>query len=350
MSVDAAAELLAASERPLIWAGGGAVRAEAGAAVRSLAERLGSPVLTTYGGRGLLPRDHPLDVGLPPHVREAGELWDSADVVVSIGSDLDGVQTQNWAQPQPPALITVNVDPADASKNYEVAVSLAGDARELTAALAEAIPPKNGGNDVSSLRAAAMERLRSEHPDEVAMLDAVDTALSPEAVLVVDMCIPGYWLAGFHRPHAPRKLQVPLGWGTLGYGFPASLGAALAGEGPTVAVVGDGGFLYAVGELATVAQERIPLTLVIVDDGGYGMLRFDQQLAGDPIFGVDLQSPDFATLAKSFGITSETVDGVGEDFGRALARHIDTPEPTILIAKAELDPPPNTSPRWYRGR
>ena len=73
------------------------------------------------------------------------------------------------------------------------------------------------------------------------------------------MCIPGYWLAGFHTPAAPRKLH-PLGWGTLGYAFPAAIRAALAGAGPVVAVAGDGGFMYACGELATVAQERIPLT------------------------------------------------------------------------------------------
>ena len=94
------------------------------------------------------------------------------------------------------------------------------------------------------------------------------------------MCIPGYWLAGFYTPATPRRLQVPLGWGTLGYAFPAALGAALSGTGPTVSISGDGGFLFACGELATMAQEKIPLTAVIVDDGGYGMLRYDQELVG----------------------------------------------------------------------
>ena len=95
------------------------------------------------------------------------------------------------------------------------------------------------------------------------------------------MCIPGYWLAGFYTPAAPRSLQVPLGWGTLGYAFPAALGAALAGRGPVVSMSGDGGFLFACGELATMAQEQIPLTAVIVDDGGYGMLRYDQVTRGE---------------------------------------------------------------------
>ena len=89
-----------------------------------------------------------------------------------------------------------------------------------------------------------------------------------------------------------------------------------------ISVSGDGGFLYACGELATAAQERIPLTAVVVDDGGYGMLRFDQDLHGDPHVGVDLVSPDFAAMAGSFGVRSHTSEGFGGDFAAALARHV----------------------------
>jgi thiamine pyrophosphate-dependent acetolactate synthase large subunit-like protein len=162
------------------------------------------------------------------------------------------------------------------------------------------------------------------------------------------MCIPGYWLAGFHTPPGPRRLQVPLGWGTLGYAFPAGLGAALAGGGPAVAVSGDGGFLFACGELATAAQERLRLTSVIVDDGGYGMLRYDQRRTGAATYGVDLHTPDFVALAESFGVRAEAVDGLDDAFSSALARHVADPDPTVLVARAALEPPPTTSPRWYR--
>ena len=145
---------------------------------------------------------------------------------------------------------------------------------------------------------------------------------------------------------------MPLGWGTLGYAFPASLGAALADTGPVVAVSGDGGFMYAVGELATVAQERIPLTVCVVDDGGYGMLRYDQAKAGEETYGVDLHTPDFAALAGTFGIKAETVEGLDDAFGEALALHVADPAPSVLVAKTPtpLVPPPNTSPNWYRRR
>jgi acetolactate synthase-1/2/3 large subunit len=140
-----------------------------------------------------------------------------------------------------------------------------------------------------------------------------------------------------------------MGWGTLGYAFPAALGASLAGTGPTVSISGDGGFLFACGELATMAQEQLPFTAVIVDDGGYGMLRYDQQLAGEAPHGVDLATPDFAALAESFGVRAQTVDGLDDDFGVALAEHVAAGGPSVLVAKAEaLVPPPTTSPNWYR--
>ena len=134
---------------------------------------------------------------------------------------------------------------------------------------------------------------------------------------------------------------------------PGSAGAALADpDRPTVSVSGDGGFLFACGELATMAQEQIPLTVVIVDDGGYGMLRYDQVRAGAETFGVDLHTPDFEAMAASFGVWAETVFVLEEDFGEALSRHVETGQPSVLVAKTPtpLVPPPNTSPNWYRKR
>jgi thiamine pyrophosphate-dependent acetolactate synthase large subunit-like protein len=350
--IDPALELIAQAERPLIWAGGGAMRAGAGDAVGELARKIAAPVITTYQAAGLLGADHPCDTGLPPFVPECGELWDDADLVIAIGSDLDGTSTQNWAQPQPRRMLAINVDADDAMKNYRPDVVLVGDARVVTDAVAQAVPETSGVSALAShleqLREQTWLRLDDEEPRATEFLRSVARALPDDTVVVCDMCIPGYWLGGFYRPPAPRHLLYPLGWGTLGCAFPQALGAALAGRGPTVSFSGDGGFLYAVGELATVAQEQLPLTAVIVDDGGYGMLRYDQKAKGDPTYGVDLKTPDFEALAKTFGIKAQTVDGLGEEFGAALAQNARDPEPSVLIAKAAIDPPPNTSPRWYR--
>jgi thiamine pyrophosphate-dependent acetolactate synthase large subunit-like protein len=333
--------LIDAAERPLIWAGSGA--RDRASEVRALAERLAAPVLTTYGGRGVLPPEHPCSVGLPPHVEAAGRLWDEADLVIAFGSDLDGMNTQNWLQPQPPHVVAVNVDPDDAAKNYAVDAT--------TAALDVDRIRQRDGDVGARTRAVRAEACRDLDARALRFLDAISYALPDDANVVCDMCIPGYWIAGFHGFHHPRKLQYPMGWGTLGFAFPAALGASLAGTGPTVSISGDGGFLFACGELATMAQERLPFTAVIVDDGGYGMLRYDQQLAGDAPYGVDLATPDFQALAESFGVRAETVEGLDDAFGEALAQHVEDPEPSVLVAKAEaLVPPPTTSPNWYRKR
>jgi len=350
--VERACELLANAERALIWAGGGALRARAGTAVGKLAIKLAAPVITTFMGRGLLPPDHPCAVPGPAHAEEVGALWDEADVVLAIGTDFDGTNTQNWQMPQPRALIAVNVDEADANKSYVCDVTLVGDARAVTGQLLVRIEARDGldalERRLAQIRSSVRAWVEQDDKQAAALLEIVHRALPPETVIVTDMCIPGYWLGGYWQVPRPRKLGYPLGWGTLGFGFPASLGAGLAGAGPTVCLVGDGGFMYACGELATVVQERIPLTIVLVDDGGYGMLRFDQVLAGEEPFGVDLVTPDFAALAASFGVPATTVDGFGPEFERELVRSIASGEPRMLVVNARLKPPPTTSPRWYR--
>ena len=350
--LDRAAELLERARRPLVWAGGGALQSGAGEAVGRLAERLVAPVILTYSASGLLPPGHPCLVQAPPHVPEVGALWDEADVVVAVGSDFDGMMTQGWKMPQPPRLVAINVDPTDASKNYRPDVLVEADAARSADALADRLGER-GGLDalkrrLKELGRTVRERIATEEPEASAFLDAIERALPDDAIVVCDMCIPGYWLGGFHRTPAPRKLSYPLGWGTLGCAFPQGLGAALAGAGPAVSISGDGGFLYACGELAAAKQEDIPLTAVIVDDGGYGMIRYDQDLHGDPREGVDLTNPDFLALAAAFGIRADSVDGLGEHFGVALKGHVALKEPTMLVARAGLGPPPNVSPRWYR--
>ncbi len=338
-----AAEIANRSRSPLIWAGGGSVGA--GSGVASLAERLVAPVVTTWSARGLLGTDHPCLVQATPHVPECGALWDEADCVIAIGTDFDAMMTQGWRQPPPPHLIAVNVDPEDASKNYLPDVMVEADASRAVTTLAGLIEPRGGLE-------ALGRRVKEVNSVARADLEAADLfeALPPECVVVADMCLPGYWLGGFWQTPEPRRLLYPLGWGTLGCAFPQALGAALATDLPVVSVSGDGGFLYACGELATAAQERIPLTAVVADDGGYGMLRFDQDRHGDPHVGVDLATPDFAAMADSFGVRSFASEGFGGDFAAALARLSALDEPALLATKAALGPPPNVSPRWYRAK
>ena len=324
--IQRATDLLTAARRPLVLAGGGA--RHAGAALGALAARLGAPLVTTFGAAGL----HPTALA-PLHDPAVGALWDQADVVIGVGTDLDGTDTQNWQQPRPPTLIQLNVDAADAAKNWEPDLVVVADA-----AAAGSI-------------AVDVRRSRWFDPPDVVVADegartliaALDEALPPDAAVVCDMCIPGYWVGGY-RP--TEGLQYPIGWGTLGFGFPAALGASLSRR-PTVAICGDGGFLFACGELAAAEQERLPVTVLLFDDGGYGMLRpQDGGGAGGDRF--LLHTPDFVALAQAFGVFAEAV--TLDDLGTRLALHVDDPAPSMIVVRASMTPPPTTSPKWYRSR
>src|SRR3954464_7309638 len=149
---------------PLVWAGGGAVAAGASDAVASLAECLGAPIVTTYSANGIA-AGHPLRLGLPPHVPEIGAVWDEADLVVAVGSDLDGTMTQNWRMPAPPRLVAINVDEADAAKNYAPDAIVAGDARAACDALAlEVSGAREPWIDVAAVRDRAGASLRAQVP------------------------------------------------------------------------------------------------------------------------------------------------------------------------------------------
>jgi acetolactate synthase-1/2/3 large subunit len=351
-AVTAAASLLRRARRPLVWAGGGAVRAEAGDEVAALSELLGAPVIETYAGRGLLPLDHPGKLTVTPHDPEVGPLWDEADAVLAIGTDFDGMMTQNWLLPQPPALVSIALDAADAGRAYHPDVVLAGDAREGAAALRaelEREPPEPSGERFAAAAARqgrAREALTRTDPGAVAFLEAL-AWVPATAPIFADMCVAGYWTAAYHPLGRPRRLGYPVGWGTLGFAFPAAAGAAIHDREPVLCVCGDGGFAFAAGELATVAQEAAPLTTLVVDDGGYGMLRYDQRAAGREPLGTELLTPDLVALGRAFGVESRLVPGV-DALGPALAEALAAGEPRLLVLKASLRPPPSTSPRWYR--
>jgi thiamine pyrophosphate-dependent acetolactate synthase large subunit-like protein len=346
----AAAELIAAAQRVVIWAGGGVVQSGAGEAVGRLAARVGAPVIEGWAGRGALAPDHPWLVGLPPHEPEATELLARADLLVAIGTALDGPSTMNWRLPLPERLIAINADPVDADKNYPATVAIVADAREAVTALADALPDRPADPaDVLVLRERVRDRLAADADtaDAWRFVSALDEAVAAhDPVVLCDMAIPGYWAAGYAAVTGPRRMQYPVGWGTLGYALPASIGPAVAGDGPVLAICGDGGFMFAVGELAVLAEHDLPVTVLLVDDGGYGMLRFDQTLAGAPHRGVDLGRPDFELLADAFGIPAARtdLDGLAETLDAALH----AAAPRLVLLEAALHPPATVSARWPR--
>lgn len=347
--VTRAAGLLAASERPLLWIGGGA-RGQRDAVTR-LAEALGAPAVTTYQGRGVLPSEHPLLVPAPPHEPEVTALIASSDAVVVVGSDLDAMTTQGWRLTLPRPRVAINVDAQDATKNYTMDVVLTGEVGPVIGHLLDApisgpecVPRRPWSPSLDALGRVVRAGIAAtdDTASAATFLDNTASALPPATVVFCDMAVAGYWLAGFHPVAHERGLHYPMGWGTLGFAFPAAIGSAATGR-ATVAFCGDGGMLFAPGELAVVAQEHLPLVTVVVDDGGYGMLRFGH---ADADYGTELPAPDFVQLARSFGIAASRVDGVGDDYRDALASAVASGEPRLLHVIAQLYPPRSTSPRW----
>jgi acetolactate synthase-1/2/3 large subunit len=325
-------DALRRSERPLLWVGGGA--RDAGDAIDVLARALGSPVITTYQARGVLAPDHPLLVPAPPHEPEVTELVARADLAIVIGSDLDQMNTMEWRLPLPPRRVAINVDPRDAVKNYAIDVVVVADAH-VAETIAEAIAPRApwAGN-MAGLGIAVRARLDR---DAVEFLRHTESALPSNTVVFADMCIAGYWLAGHLRVESRRGLHYPMGWGTLGFALPAAIGASTVR--PTVAFVGDGGALFALGELSALATLRTPCTIVVVDDGGYGMLRYGAHATSGAN---DLPPVDFVGVAHAFGIPATRVDGFGDDYAKALAAG----GPSLVHVRADLHPPVTTTPFW----
>ena len=200
------------------------------------------------------------------------------------------MMTQGWKQPQPPHLIAINVDPADASKNYLPDVLIEADAAEGADALAERIPERGGLDALGAAPARAQprrpRRARGDRPRGARLPRGDRARRAGRRRRGLRHVHPGL-LAGRLPPHAgAAQARLPARLGHARLRVPAGRSAPRwRAPGPVVSVSGDGGFLYACGELATLAQERIPLTAVIVDDGGYGMLRFDQDLQGRPARG-----------------------------------------------------------------
>ncbi len=333
-----AISVLADKKKIVIWAGGGAVNAAA--SVSKLATHWNAPIFTSFAGRGIA-ADNPLTLHAPIHESEVESLLAECDALVVIGSQLDGMNTKNWSIPFPRTVVVVDADPRYVLRNVSASVVII--TNDINGAVDELMktPARKQWSQVSEINRTVRERLQKEEKSKrgIALVAEIEKHWPDSGSIVCDMAVVGYWVGVYAKQPRPRRMAYPVGWGTLGFGLPAAIGPASAGI-KTLAVCGDGGVAFALGELATIAQEKLPYTLLIVDDGGYGMLRFDQQIMGHEERGVDLFSPDWALLAQSFGLAF--IETTIENLGKALSLQ----QPGIILIKENLYPPKSTSPRW----
>jgi acetolactate synthase-1/2/3 large subunit len=333
-----AASLLQNAERPVLWAGGGVQRSASWAALVALAERLGAPVATTYMGKGSIRADHPLSAGSCCDEAAFRELLECADVLVCVGTELGAETTQQYGLKPSGILVQVDVAPQRLGVTYPV-LGVLGDAGDVLTALAAALPdaPRPWGPAaVAAVRRRVADGLAAQGRElESSLLTSIGAALPDHAVQAWDMTILGYWAAAHHRAPEPRRFLYPLGSGTLGYAFPASLGAAVGLPNvPVLAVVGDGGFAYGLSELVTARQYHLDTALLVVDSGGYGILREYQLASYGKEHEVDLVQPDFAAIALASGVAARvsSAERLSDDLTWATAH----PGPAMVLLRERL--------------
>lgn len=334
-----AAHWLSGAARPVIIAGGGVIRSDAAGKLKQLAERLNAPVVTTFGGKGAFPWHHPLSLQSWLEDRHMTDFLEDADVLLVVGSGL-GELSSNYHTFRPAGrVIQIEADLGKLESNHP-ALGIHADARLALQALLETVGRREdpgAPERVRTVLAAIAARLSAQDLTlEQDVLAAVCAALPPRSPSFWDMTILAYWAWSAFDPKHPNTMHSAQGAGGLGYAFPAALGAAVAEPGtPVLAVSGDGGAMYSLADLATAKQHDLDVTWLIVDDGGYGILREYMTASFDGrTTATELTRPDFAALAASFGVpaTLTTPESLRTDLAKALS----TPGPAVVVLPATL--------------
>jgi acetolactate synthase-1/2/3 large subunit len=337
-SIQRAAELLAQAQKPFIWAGGGAILADASPELKELAEFLGAPVGTTAEGKGTLSEDHPLSLGGGYYGFGAGR-WalPRADVVLAVGTRLSWLQMRPGTALKPPQiLIQVDADPAVIGKAYPADVSIAADAKVTLKAFLEELRQKKinrerwPSSELDRCRQNHQSWLREKAPLQYEVIQTLRKNLDDHAILVSGVTNIGYWSNLAYAVRHPRTYLTSSYFATLGYSFPTALGAKWAApDRQVVCVVGDGGFLYACAELATAVRYGINLVTVVFNDQAFGSTKSDQVVNFQGrIVGTELNNPDFSRLAESFG--AKGLKAKPETLGKALEEALESQRPAVI--------------------
>ncbi|WP_163165586.1 thiamine pyrophosphate-binding protein [Arthrobacter sp. Alg241-R88] len=344
-----AVKWLQAAERPAIIAGGGTRRGRAEKSLLSIAEKLRAPVICTPGGNGAFPWNHELSLQSWIEDRHMTDVLEDADVLVVIGSSL-GEVTSNYFTFEPRGrIIQIDAEPRVLESNRP-GLGIRADAGQALAALDEALvvehaesrPNWHGTSPedlVKESLAKVRERLESQDlGKELKFMADIREAVPADMQTFWDMTISAYW--GWSCWDAREgQFHSAQGAGGLGYGFPAAIGAAVGLEtvgrpGRVLAVSGDGSSMYSISELATAKQHNVPVTWLIVDDGGYGILREYMVGAFGKATATELARPDFVKLAEAFGVPATKV--APEDVGEALKAGFATDGPNVVVVETLL--------------
>ncbi|MCX8206628.1 MAG: acetolactate synthase large subunit [Methanothrix sp.] len=311
LQIRRAAEALMAAERPVIYAGGGVRYANAHEELFQLATRLNAPVTTTLMGLGCFPTDHPLSLGmLGMHgTKYANLAVQEADVLLAVGARFDDRVTGKIASFAPKArIIHIDVDPAEIGKNVRVDIPVVGDAKIALTELLKHVQQKPWGEWNEKIlmwkKEYPLRYTRDENVIKPQFVVEKICELCPDAIIVTEVGQNQMWAAQFFKHRDPRKFITSGGLGTMGYGFPAAIGAKIGRpECEVIDIAGDGSFQMNIQELATAVVNDIPVKIAILNNGVLGMVRQWQTL----FFGKRYSHttlgdvPDFVKVAEAYG-------------------------------------------------
>lgn len=348
------------SKRPVILAGGGLIISGASKELKTFSNTINAPVTTTLMGKGSFSEDDEANLGmLGMHGRMAANISvDLCDCLIAIGCRFADRTTGNVAEFAPNAkIIHIDIDPAEIGKNIDVNIPIVGDAKDILSKLITLLSSKNSEKYIknhshnwfigrSDYRNKCLPRTTFDadyplKPQQV--VKEISEALTPNSIITTDVGQHQMWMAHFYHSQKPRKFISSGGLGTMGFGFPAAIGAKVAtkcmgSEEDVVAVTGDGGFLMVCQDLATIKEYDIPVVICLFDNRKLGMVSQWQELFyGGRMSHTNLgTSPDFVKLAESFGVAAERVERPGET-KKALSNTLKSGEPTLLDIAIDCD-------------
>ncbi len=343
-----AAELLAGAKHPVIWAGGGAINADASNEVLKLAQMLGTPVITTPEGKGVIPEDQPHAVGTFYSGHGPGfHAMPQADVVLAVGSRLHLTPNVPWAFGPNQKLIQIDADPDEVGRNHEAAVGIASDARAGLGSLLQEMDGRTCASqwtpaDLESIKDATMQDMRRMAPLQVQIGEIIRQELDDDGIIVGGITNVAYWCHLSFPVLKPRSYVTSSYFATLGYAFPTAIGAKIGNpDKQVVALCGDGGFMFGIPDLATAVQEKANLVALVFNNGAFGASQSDQGTRfGGRLYGTDLHNPDFVKMAESFGAYGLRVEDPATQLGGVLREALKKDGPVIVdVNMPVLDPP-----------
>lgn len=371
-----AVETLTAGQRPVIYAGGGALLSQATEEIVALAERLGSPVITSLIAQSIIHNDHPLFGGVTGAVgtQSAHYLASRADTVLLVGSRLSDMDACSWHPEMffnaPPArIVQIDLDPSQVGRRFPVEVGIVADARTVLRQLLAALPSDGGLARRSAwLRAHDERRSRwraeleaSQRSNDIPILPerliAEIRAVLPTSGILVAPNGPRYFVAQHFSAHGPYTHLVASGHGTMGWAVPAALGAKLGRpDSPVICLTGDGGFRSTNTCLAVAVEADIPVVWVVLNNGGFNIIELiEKRFFKGGIGGAFKRTsgkrynPDFVALARAYGVDAIRVERT-EEIRPALLEAVGSGRAFVIDVAVTQQPQLRASGYWEANR